>query len=421
MDVALARTVLLHRPVWAVSTLAAPKRTPPIPGLFDVVIFDEAGQCDIASAMPLLARSRRAVVVGDPAQLSVIQAIGVAADRELIRALGVGGGAYRFAQSLGSLFDLAAASPCAERRFLGDQFRSDPDIVGYLNDAFYGRRLRPRVDRAALRVPPGARPGLVWCDACGPLVTDGGRGCASTAEADAIVERLAALAETCWEGSVGVIAPFNQQVARIERAALNRLPQADRERLRLRIATVDRFQGAERDLILFSLCGGSDAPPGARRFLASDRRRFNVAISRARAVCEIVGDLDWARASGIDHVERLARRAAGEGPAADAPRESPWEERLFAAMRSRGLEPRPQYEIAGARLDFALFRGEVRLDVEVDGRTWHLDADGRRKATDLWRDHKLRALGWRVRRFWVFELRDDMEKCLDLIDADLRG
>ena len=36
--------------------------------LFDLVVIDEASQCDIASVVPLLARGRRAVLAGDPMQ-----------------------------------------------------------------------------------------------------------------------------------------------------------------------------------------------------------------------------------------------------------------------------------------------------------------------------------------------------------------
>jgi len=89
-------------------------------------------------------------------------------------------------------------------------------------------------------------------------------------------------------------------------------------------------------------------------------------------------------------------------------------------MRARRLDPTPQYEIAGRRLDFALFGpADVKLDVEVDGRRWHQDADGGRKLDDLWRDHQLRSLGWTVRRFWVDELHSDMEGCVDRLFDDL--
>jgi len=54
MEAQLAAMILRRRPIWAVSTLGAPRRLPPIPGLFDLVVFDEASQCDVASAAPSL-------------------------------------------------------------------------------------------------------------------------------------------------------------------------------------------------------------------------------------------------------------------------------------------------------------------------------------------------------------------------------
>ena len=39
---------------WAVTSLSAHGRIPLEPGFFDILIIDEASQCDIASALPLL-------------------------------------------------------------------------------------------------------------------------------------------------------------------------------------------------------------------------------------------------------------------------------------------------------------------------------------------------------------------------------
>jgi len=89
-------------------------------------------------------------------------------------------------------------------------------------------------------------------------------------------------------------------------------------------------------------------------------------------------------------------------------------------MRHRGLQPHPQYPVGRKSLDFALFEGDIKLDVEVDGRAFHTDADGNRKISDLLRDRELIARGWKVRRFWVSELHFDMETCLDRIVSDLR-
>lgn len=415
-----ARSVLRRRGVWAVSTLSAPSRIPPLPGLFDLVLFDEASQCDIASALPLFARARTAAVVGDPAQLGVIPSIGVGQDRELMRGLGLQRpGVGRYAQSLNSLFDLAAASSAARRTMLRDQFRSAPEIVAYINEAFYGLRLRIRVNTERLRPPKGRSPGISWTDVRGPLVNETGRGCGSPAEAQAIADRIGELARQEYDGEVGVVAPFQQQVMLIDRAVRAAVDPDAIERMKLKIATVDAFQGGERDVILFSLTGGADMPPGARRFLTADRRRFNVAVSRARAVCDVFGDLAFARSSGVAHLQRLAERCEPRPSSSPLAFDSPWEERLHRALVARGLEPHPQYEIAGRRLDFALFGDGVKLDVEVDGRAFHTGAGGERKSSDLWRDFELRGLGWRVRRFWVHELRADMEKCVDLVRQDL--
>ena len=56
-------------PCWAVTSLSARGRLPMQPGIFDLLVIDEASQCDIASALPLLYRSKRAVIIGDPQQL----------------------------------------------------------------------------------------------------------------------------------------------------------------------------------------------------------------------------------------------------------------------------------------------------------------------------------------------------------------
>jgi len=56
------------------------------------------------------------------------------------------------------------------------------------------------------------------------------------------------------------------------------------------VSTAHGFQGDERDLILFSLCGGPDMPDGAKTFLRENPNLFNVAVSRARAVLHIVGN-----------------------------------------------------------------------------------------------------------------------------------
>ena len=82
------------------------------------------------------------------------------------------------------------------------------------------------------------------------------------------------------ERDILIVAPYNAQVA-----ALSEAMPAMRER----IGTVDRFQGQEAPVVIYSMTSSSaeDAPRGME-FLYN-RHRFNVATSRARALCVLVG------------------------------------------------------------------------------------------------------------------------------------
>lgn len=415
--------VLDHRPLWLASVLGTPRRIDLHDGLFDLVIFDEASQCDIASALPLLARARRAVIVGDDRQLAFIPQIGAAQDRNLMAAQGLPlKGMGRFAQGRVSLFDLARSMPDVPAIMLRDQYRSASDIVGYINANFYGGRLRVSADIEGLKVPRGARPGLSWTDVPGQVAQSINTRNVNPAEVEVMRAHVRTLLmDQDYEGTIGVIAPFRAQVHAIERAFRETLSADLINRAELRIATVDGFQGQERDVILFSPTIFAGSGQSGVAFLQREWRRINVAISRARAVAHVFGDLSYARSGKIKTLAKLAARATeppqrqGEGVF-----DSEWERIVDAELRRRGLDPQPQYEIAGRRLDFALFGASgVKLDLEIDGRAFHQDIDGNRKMDDHWRDHQMRSLGWGVRRFWVDELKQDMEHCLDLVEQDL--
>ncbi|PZM07962.1 AAA domain-containing protein [Rhizobium tubonense] len=417
----LAADVVGHRPLWLVSVLGAARRVPLSESLFDLAIFDEASQCDIASALPIFARAKRAVVVGDNRQLSFISQLGIAHDRNLMQAQDLPISKMgRFAQSRRSLFDLADLTPGAAKVMLRDQYRSAADIVGYINEHFYGGQLRVAGDQNKLKVPEGSKPGIAWNDVpspTAPMVAN-----VNSAEVAAITKHLRLLLdEQAYTGSIGVIAPFRPQVHALEQVIYAEIGKELREKAELRVGTVDSFQGQERDLILFSPCLGYSSATSAVTFVQRDWRRLNVAISRARAVAYVFGDLAYARSGKVGSLQRLAAAATEpKGRVGEGTFDSNWERIVDAALRKRGLNPIPQFEIAGRRLDFALFgSGDIKLDLEVDGRHWHADTDGKRKLADYWRDHQLKSLGWKVQRFWVDELEKDLEKCIERVAEQL--
>lgn len=88
--------------------------------------------------------------------------------------------------------------------------------------------------------------------------------------------------------SVGVISFYGEQVKKI-----NRLIQQEVQlpHLHIRTGTVDKFQGMEMDVILVSMVRNVEASKGQIGF-ARDYRRLNVAVSRARELCMMIGSVE---------------------------------------------------------------------------------------------------------------------------------
>jgi len=220
-----------------------------------------------------------------------------------------------------------------------------------------------------------------------------------------------------------VVTPFRQQANRLRDA----LFESDTEfynvlvRANTHVDTAHGFQGDERDVIIFSLSAGPGMPRGSRSFLRETGNLLNVAVSRARAVLHVVGNRNWAKRCTIGHIEQLASYRERKPPFKNRgpwhPHESPWEEKLYKALIKVGLEPRPQLSISGRRLDLALIRNgdkPLKIDLEVDGDC-HRNPDGTRKIDDIWRDIKLQGLGWKVMRFWTYQLREELDRCVEKI------
>jgi very-short-patch-repair endonuclease len=431
-----------HVPLWAATNLSVGRSIPLASAIFDLLIIDEASQCDVASAIPLLFRSKRALIVGDPRQLKFVAALDRDNDYRLRQKHAVADPEpfERFSYRTKSLYGLAETSEHllpGSKVMLQEHFRCDASICEYFNSAFYQDRLIVLTDSGRLRRPRGSRLGILWTDVEGDARAAPSGGAISHAQEQAITGELRRLVDAGFAGTVGVVTPFRAQANRIrDRAEAMHLPAqwdfvAD---------TADGFQGGERDVILFSLVGGPGMPSGAEWFYENDPNRFNVAVSRARSVLHIFGNKDWTRGWSADnasrrHVALLLAAAekqrpeadeAGPYAAADFDAGRPrilgdpaligpvWEPKLADALWARRLPVIQQYPACGRFLDIALLRDGLKLDVEVDGEC-HRDYGGGRKADDLRRDIALIANEWTVARFWTYELREDFEGCVNRI------
>ena len=190
--------------------------------------------------------------------------------------------------------------PAGKGLFLAETYRLHPDITRFTSEVYYQGKVeaRPGLERQAI-VPRGEEvssftgSGLLYVpvphtgnqarsqdeiEAIGKLVDDLTRHCSWRDERDTI--------NPLTERDILVIAPYNAQVS----ALVEALPA-----LADRIGTVDRFQGQEAAVVIYSMTSSSpeDAPRGME-FLYN-RFRFNVATSRARALCILVGSPDLFR------------------------------------------------------------------------------------------------------------------------------
>ncbi|HEY8477087.1 MAG TPA: AAA domain-containing protein [Chloroflexota bacterium] len=339
-----------------VGTLAS-AQAPELRGLeFETLVVDECGQATEPAALQALRHAAagyqsRLILVGDHHQLPpVVDERSVAPPiPEALRAAG-----FRDGHDLRvSLFErLVSLYPEACVR-LERQYRMNAPICHLVGETFYGGRLAPGAPEVAARrlaAPAGsttaaaphpiaapARRSSPLASALDPalpvvlLDTSDDPLAASTSDGAPIEEakenpREAAVVAWIVHGlltragaaaprlasAVGIISPYRRHNHRIRHELRIRLPElADL----VRVDTVDRFQGGEREVVVVSLVAHD--PDGAIGRLHADWRRMNVAVSRARSKLIIVGSrrtFTAPRSSGGDEAraeaeaKRLYRR-----------------------------------------------------------------------------------------------------------------
>ncbi len=104
--------------------------------------------------------------------------------------------------------------------------------------------------------------------------------------------------------SIGVIAGYNGQV-KLLRKAIDQKNYENFEAL-ISVDTVDKFQGAERDIIIYDIVRSSPQKKDVIGFL-EDHRRINVAFSRVKRLLFIVGDKDYLLNRAILHPQSAVK------------------------------------------------------------------------------------------------------------------
>jgi hypothetical protein len=375
---------------WAVTSLSARGRIPFEPGFFDLLVIDEASQCDIASALPLLYRAKRTVIIGDPKQLRHVTPLSKNVDEQLLSKHGLSEEGAGWAYSVNSLFDLASGlCQSDDIVVLRDHHRSHADIIGFSNKYFYEGQLRVATRYERLRHLSKDEPAVRWINVKGKVVRPTNGGAVNDIEARAVCDQIERIVlQQGYKGTVGVVSPFRAQFQRINDIFHQKQALVAREPgLEFHANTAHGFQGDERDIIVFSPVISEGMPDGGMTFLRRHPNLFNVAITRARAALIVVGDLSAVMNCGVTYLSKFAEytQTMKADPGISKPitygpdypvvpnpdQVSDWEKVLYRALYESNLRPAPQYSIDKYILDFALMRGDRKLDIEVDGERYH--------------------------------------------------
>lgn len=399
-------------PVSAITSLSARRRLPFREAVYDLLIIDEASQCDIASMIPLLMRAKRVAVIGDKQQLNHICILSKQTDLSLILSNEI---EPRWSYRGSSIYDLAESMTEAENIIqLRDHHRSFLDIIQFSNQEFYDNTLRIATDYSRLQSPNNGKPilGMQWMDVKGKTIRPENGGAYNLKEAEGVIRILRRLAlELEFEGSIGVTTPFHLQAEMITKALERDAELRNHLELhnKILIDTVHKFQGDERDVIIFSPVVSDGTKSQSLMFLKSTGNLFNVAITRARALLVTVGDKEYCKKCGVSYLEHFAEYSCGE----DAPVESSeWEHILQNALSDTGIPVTAQYHVDKYYLDLALFYKGKKLDIEVDGAMYHQTWTGELSYNDQLRNQALMREGWDVIRFWVPQVRDQLPWCI---------
>jgi predicted RecB family nuclease len=241
----------------------------------DVLFVDEAGQMSLANVLAISQAAKNLVLLGDPQQLE-----------QPLK------GSHPEGAEVSALDHVLAGARTItgdKGIFLESTWRLHPSLCKFTSEVFYEGRLHSHegLERQSVEGHPWLGEAGLWFV---PVKHEGNQNAAPEE-----VDRIAGIVETLIQPGVNwideegrsrrllpsdilVVAPYNAQVSDLAM----RLPNA-------RIGTVDKFQGQQGPVVIYSLTTSSpeDAPRGME-FLYS-LNRLNVATSRAQAIVIVVG------------------------------------------------------------------------------------------------------------------------------------
>lgn len=400
-------------PVWIMPLYRVVENFTPEQSLFDVVIVDEASQCG-PEALFLQYIAKQCIIVGDNEQIAPD---GVGIDRESIDLL-----RQRFLGDipLSETFDISnSLFTHAQIRYgnkitLKEHFRCVPEIIQFSNDLCYaplGTSLIP------LRQYPPNRLDPVKTFFVSEGFREGsGQRVINRPEADAIVQQIVeCCAKKEYQGkSMGVITlQGSKQAQDIQILLTKALGPEEIQNRKLLCGNAYDFQGDERDIIFLSMVTANN-----ERFAAlvkeTDKRRFNVAASRAKDQMWLfhsvtLNDLNQNcfRYKLLSYCQNPSR---DEADVDDSIFESKFQRDVYDQIIRKGYRVIPEFRVAQYRIDLVIEGMEGRLAVECDGDEWH---GPEQYDADMNRQRILERAGWIFWRIRGSEYYRDPDQALE--------
>ncbi len=260
---------------------------------FDVTIIDEAGQIQIHNALVPMSVSNKLIMLGDHKQIPPT------ADQELLDACIQNGISTELLEK--SLFEkMYELLPESNKIMLDTQYRMPAEIANTISDWFYDKKYySPDFKKNLPSLIPklSGRPYVIIDTSVEPnrfetKIPDAG--CNNHLEAEIVFKIIKSLIAENKEidlKEIGVISAYKSQVKLIS-AMLIKL--VDEDIVNEMVATLDSYQGQERDIIIYSFTKSSAEPPQKKRIgFLNELRRLNVAMTRCKKMLILIGDMHF--------------------------------------------------------------------------------------------------------------------------------
>jgi len=407
-------------PVWILPLYKVSETIPSHFCAFDIVIVDEASQCNELSFLALM-RAKKVIVVGDPEQISPENSFipGVDIERVKKEYLGniPGNHRYDLSTSLYALADIAFSSHSA--LMLREHFRCIPQIIQFSNNLCYNKRILPlRNPPIDERLDPPLKAVFV------PTGHREDRQNVNKPEAKAICEKIKELINdpAYADKTIGVISLTGYEQAKYIHILIDKyLSPEEQEKHKFRVGDSYAFQGDERNVIFLSMVVSGNDKKGLSALTADKyKQRFNVAASRAKDQMFLFHSaklgVDLKKSDDLRY-QLLYFFQNGYAPLHSGKNikdlfESPLEEAVYEWLTNKGYRVTPQVKVGEYRIDLVVEGKKDRLAVECDGARWHPPG---KWWEDSIRQRQLERTGWRFWRVWGSSFYKDPDSAMEPI------